>query len=59
MHSIQELQHCLVFGGSLLDDLLETISVAQQPEHYRHIEGMLSQDTMPYKLCIVEGVDAP
>jgi hypothetical protein len=58
-HSIQEFQHCLVFGESLLDGPLATTSVAQQPEPYHHIEGMLSQDTMPYKLCIVEEVDVP
>tara|TARA_B110000444_G_C18822768_1_gene588620 strand:- start:1148 stop:1345 length:198 start_codon:yes stop_codon:yes gene_type:complete len=58
-HSIQESQHCLGFGESLLDDLLATTLVAQQPEPYRHTEDMLSQDTMLYKLCIVEEVDAP
>jgi hypothetical protein len=48
-----------VFGESLHDGLLETTSMAQQPEPYRHTEGMLSQDTMPRKLCIVEEVDVP
>jgi hypothetical protein len=48
-----------VFGVSLLDDLLATTLVAQLPEPYRHTEDMLSQDTMLYKLCIVEEVDAP
>jgi hypothetical protein len=48
-----------VSGVSLHDDLLATILVEQQPEPYRHTEDMLSQDTMLYKLCIVEEVDAP
>jgi hypothetical protein len=58
-HSIQEFQHCLVFDESLHDDLLETTSKAQQLEPYHHTEGMLSQDTMPRKLYIVEVVDEP
>jgi hypothetical protein len=48
-----------VFDESLHDDLLETTSKAQQLEPYHHTEGMLSQDTMPRKLYIVEVVDEP